>query len=79
MAEKLSEAELRRNATDFDPPVAPEAHHAQAVIDTKETRFRVTASLTLKQHTMLQALSARMGLPMSRVLGEAVEALGERY
>ncbi|MBR1636147.1 MAG: hypothetical protein IJ682_13975 [Lachnospiraceae bacterium] len=33
----------------------------------------------MKQHTMLQALSARMGLPMSRVLGEAVEALGERY
>ena len=79
MAKKLTEAEIRRNATDFDPPVAPETPHAQTLSGSNDARFRVAASLTLKQHTMLQALSARLGLPMSRVLGLAVEALGKQY
>ena len=79
MAKKLTKAELRRKTTDFDfpPGIVQNAQSTPSL--TKETRFRVTASLTLKQHAMLKALSARLGLPMSRVLGEAVEALGKQY
>ncbi|MBR1885953.1 MAG: ribbon-helix-helix domain-containing protein [Schwartzia sp.] len=79
MADKLTAAELRRNATDFDPPDDSDTPCTQTLTEKNGVRFRVTASLTLRQHTMLKALSARLGLPMSRVLGLAVEALGKQY
>ena len=74
MARKLTEAELKRYAADFDPPAAEEAYDGKAPL-TGGKRVRVTASLTQLQYEKLQKLAKRHGLPMSRVLGVAVDAL----
>ncbi|MBO4852633.1 MAG: ribbon-helix-helix domain-containing protein [Schwartzia sp.] len=80
MAQKLPEAELRKLAADFDPPAAPatdpKTHHTPPL--TGEKRVRVTASLTQEQYAFLKKLAKKRGLPMSRILGEAVDALRER-
>ena len=74
MAKKLSKAELRKLAADFDPPAAEEAYDGKAPL-TGGKRVRVTASLTQEQYEKLKKLAKRHGLPMSRVLGKAVDAL----
>ena len=75
MAKKLSQAELRRIASDFDPPTdpTPKAHRTTPLTNGK--RVRVTASLTQEQYEKLKKLAKRHGLPMSKTLGVAVEAL----
>ena len=75
MAKKLSKAELRKLASDFDPPADrdPKTHRASTLIGDK--RVRVTASLTPEQYEMLKKLAKKTGLPMSKTLGKAVEAL----
>jgi hypothetical protein len=75
MAKKLSEAERKRLAADFDPPAAKKAHHGASSPLKGGKRVRVTASLTQEQYEMLKTLAKRNGLPMSKTLGEAVEAL----
>ncbi|MBO6236405.1 MAG: ribbon-helix-helix domain-containing protein [Schwartzia sp.] len=75
MARKLSEAELRRLAADFDPPAAKKAHHDASPPLKGGKRVRVTASLTQEQYEKLKKLAKRHGLPMSKTLGVAVEAL----
>ena len=74
MARKLTEAELKRYAADFDPPAAEEAHDSKAPLKGGK-RVRVTASLTQLQYEKLKKLAKRHGLPMSKTLGVAVEAL----
>ena len=74
MAKKLPESECNRLAADFDPPAAKNAHGgAPPLKDGK--RIRVTASLTSAQYELLKKLAKKRSLPMSRVLGAAVEAL----
>ena len=75
MAKKLSKAELRKLAADFDPPAAKKADHDASTSLKDGKRVRVTASLTQEQYEMLKMLAKRNGLPMSKTLGEAVEAL----
>ena len=75
MAKKLSEAERKRLAADFDPPAAKKTHDGDAPPLKGGKRVRVTASLTQEQYELLKKLSKKRGLPMSRVLGAAVEAL----
>ena len=75
MAKKLSKAELRKLAADFDPPAAEEAHHDASPPLKGGKRVRVTASLTQLQYEKLKKLAKRHGLPMSKTLGVAVEAL----
>ena len=75
MAKKLSKAELRKLAADFDPPAAKKAHCDASPPLKGGKRVRVTASLTQEQYEKLKKLSKKRGLPMSRVLGAAVEAL----
>ena len=75
MAKKLSKAELRKLAADFDPPAAKKAHHDASPPLKGGKRVRVTASLTQEQYEKLQKLAKRHGLPMSKTLGVAVEAL----
>ena len=75
MAKKLSKAELRKLAADFDPPAAKKAHCDASAPLKGEKRVRVTASLTQEQYEMLKKLAKRHGLPMSKTLGVAVEAL----
>ena len=74
MARKLTEAELQRFATDFDPPAAKKTHDGDAPPLTGGKRVRVTASLTQEQYEKLKKLAKRHGLPMSRALGKAVDA-----
>ena len=75
MARKLSEAELRRLAADFDPPAAKKAHCDASPPLKGGKRVRVTASLTLEQYEKLKKLAKRSGLPMSKTLGKAVETM----
>lgn len=75
MAKKLSEAERKRLAADFDPPAAKKTHDGDAPPLKGGKRVRVTASLTQEQYELLKKLSKKRGLPMSRILGAAVEAL----
>ncbi len=75
MAKKLSKAELRKLAADFDPPAAKKAHHGAPTSLKGGKLVRVTASLTQEQYEMLKTLAKRSGLPMSKTLGVAVEAL----
>ena len=75
MARKLTEAELKRYAADFDPPAAEKAHHDASPPLKGGKCVRVTASLTPSQYELLKKLAKRHGLPMSRVLGVAVDAL----
>ncbi|MBO6210652.1 MAG: ribbon-helix-helix domain-containing protein [Schwartzia sp.] len=75
MAKKLSKAELRKLAADFDPPAAKKAHHDASPPLKGGKRVRVTASLTQEQYEKLKKLAKRHGLPMSKTLGVAVEAL----
>ena len=75
MAKKLSKAELRKLAADFDPPAAKKAHHDASPPLKGGKRVRVTASLTQEQYEKLKKLAKRHGLPMSRALGVAVDAL----
>ena len=75
MAKKLSEAERKRLAADFDPPAAKKTHDGDAPPLKGGKRVRVTASLTPAQYELLKKLAKKQGLPMSRVLGVAVEAL----
>ena len=75
MAKKLSKAELRKLAADFDPPAAKKAHHDASPPLKGGKRVRVTASLTQEQYETLTKLAKRHGLPMSKTLGVAVEAL----
>ena len=75
MAKKLSKAELRKLAADFDPPAAKKAHHDASPPLKGGNRVRVTASLTQEQYEKLKKLAKRHGLPMSKTLGVAVEAL----
>ena len=75
MAKKLSKAELRKLAADFDPPAAEEAHHDASPPLKGGKRVRVTASLTPAQYELLKKLAKKQGLPMSKTLGVAVEAL----
>ena len=78
MAKKLSEAELRKLAADFDPPAAKKAHDDDAPPLKDGKRVRVSASLTPVQYELLKKLAKKSGLPMSRVLGAAVEALAKK-
>ena len=75
MAKKLSEEELRRLATDFDPPAAqiPKAHHTPPLKNGK--RIRVTAGLTPTQYKALKLLAKKRGLSLSATIGVAVESL----
>ena len=75
MAKKLSKAELRKLASDFDPPAAKKAHDDAAPPLKGGKCVRVTASLTQEQYEKLKKLAKRQGLPMSKTLGKAVEAL----
>ncbi len=75
MAKKLSKAELRKLAADFDPPAAKKAHHGAPSPLKGGKLVRVTASLTQEQYEMPKTLAKRSGLPMSKTLGVAVEAL----
>ena len=75
MAKKLSKAELRKLAADFDPPAAKKAHPDASPPLKGGKRVRVTASLTQEQYEKLKKLAKRHGLPMSKTLGVAVEAL----
>ena len=75
MAKKLSEAERKRLAADFDPPAAKKTHDGDAPPLKGGKRVRVTASLTQEQYEKLKKLAKRHGLPMSKTLGVAVEAL----
>ncbi|MBP5199193.1 MAG: ribbon-helix-helix protein, CopG family [Schwartzia sp.] len=74
MAEKLSQAELRRLATDFDPPAdqVPKAHHTPPLKNGK--RVRVTAGLTEEQAAALRRYAKKRGLSMSAAISAAVEA-----
>ena len=74
MAEKLSEAELRRLASDYDPPAIqiPKAHHTSAL--TKRKRVHVTACLTEAQAEALRRYAKKRGLSMSAAIGAAVDA-----
>ena len=75
MAKKLSKAELRKLAADFDPPAAKKAYHGASSPLKGGKRVRVTANLTQEQYETLKKLAKRHGLPMSKTLGVAVEAL----
>ena len=75
MAKKLSKAELRKLAADFDPPAAEEAHHDASPPLKGGKCVRVTASLTQEQYEKLKKLAKRHGLPMSKTLGVAVETM----
>ena len=79
MAKKLSEEELRRLATDFDPPAAqiPKAHHTPPLKSGK--RVRVTASLTPTQYEALKLLAKNRGLSLSATIGVAVESLRDKF
>ena len=75
MAKKLPESECNRLAADFDPPAAKKAHDDAAPPLKVGKRVRVTASLTPAQYELLKKLAKKQGLPMSKTLGVAVEAL----
>ena len=75
MAKKLSKAELRKLAADFDPPAAKKTHHDASPSVKGGKCVRVTASLTPAQYELLKKLAKKQGLPMSKTLGVAVEAL----
>ena len=76
MAKKLSKAELRKLASDFDPPAIPnpKAHHTPPLTEGK--RVRVTASLTPGQYATLQRFAEKRGLSLSAALGAAVDTIG---
>ena len=75
MAKKLSQEELRKLATDFDPPsdIAPKAHGTSPLNAGK--RVRVTTNLAPEDYAALKALARRRGLSMSAVVAEAVYTL----
>ena len=74
MAKKLSKADLRKLATDFDPPAVqvPKAYHTPPL--TKGKRVRVTAGLTEEQANALRRYAKKRGLSMSAAIGAAVDA-----
>ncbi len=76
MARKLTEAELKRFAADFDPPADPnpKAHRTAPLKNGK--RVRVTASLTPEQYAALRRFAERHGLSLSAAIGKAVETIG---
>ena len=74
MAKKLPESECNRLAADFDPPAAKNAHGGAPPLKGGK-RVRVTASLTSAQYELLKKLAKKRSLPMSRVLGAAVEGM----
>ena len=76
MAKKLSQAELRRIASDFDPPTdsTPKAHRTTPLTNGK--RVRVTASLSPEQYAALRRFAERHGLSLSAAIGKAVETIG---
>ena len=76
MAKKLSKAELRKLAADFDPPADPNPKAHRTAPLTNGKRVRVTASLTPEQYAALRRLAERHGLFLSAAIGKAVETLG---